>query len=180
MTRWQAIARQVRVPLGFAFTVLYFWAARPTWRSMAVGAVLIVAGLGIRAAAAGHVIKDRKLTVTGPYAHTRHPLYLGSLMIAAGFAVAARNAWIVLAMVVIFFAIYLPVIRLEEYYLHGAFRELFDYYARQVPILLPRLTAFQSGGSFSGRRYWNNREYNAFIGAVVLMAALVVKLRFLR
>jgi protein-S-isoprenylcysteine O-methyltransferase Ste14 len=179
MTQWQTIARRIRVPLGFAFTVFYIWQAEPTWQSMEIGAALVVLGLAIRASAAGHVLKDRELTVTGPYAYTRHPLYLGSLIMAAGFAVAARNEWIVLAMIIIFIAIYLPVIRLEEYYLHGAFRDDFDNYAQNVPMLLPRLTAFRHGGSFSAKRYWFNREYNAFIGAALLMAALFLKLHLL-
>ncbi|MBV9087103.1 MAG: isoprenylcysteine carboxylmethyltransferase family protein [Acidobacteriaceae bacterium] len=178
MTHWQTIARQIRVPLGFAFAAFYMWAARPNKTSMLVGGAIILVGLAIRAVAAGHVVKDRRLTVTGPYAYTRHPLYLGSLIIAAGFAVASLNELVALAMVVMFLAIYLPVIRLEEYYLKGAYRDRFDAYAREVPMLLPRLTAFQSGGSFSRQQYWINREYNAFIGAALLMAALVVKVRF--
>lgn len=166
------------MPLGFAFAIFYFWVAKPTWRSMLIGSVIIVVGLAIRAAAAGHVVKDRELTITGPYAYTRHPLYSGSIIMATGFAVAARSVWVVLAMVVILFAIYLPVIRLEEYYLRGAYRERFDEYAQQVPMLLFRLTSFRRGASFSAERYWSNREYNALIGAALLMAALAVKARF--
>jgi protein-S-isoprenylcysteine O-methyltransferase Ste14 len=180
MTPWQKIARRIRVPLGFAFAVFYFWMARPTARSMVIGSIFIVAGLALRAAAAGHVIKDRQLTTTGPYAYTRHPLYLGSLIMAAGFAVAARSIWIVLAMVVIFIGVYLPVIRVEEYHLHGAFEDRFNDYARQVPLLLPRLRPFESGGAFSAERYWSHREYNALLGASVLIAALVIKMRFWR
>jgi len=180
MTQWQTFARRIRVPLGFAFALFYIWQAEPTWQSLKVGGALIIFGLAIRASAAGHVLKDRELTVTGPYAYTRHPLYLGSLITAAGFAVAARNEWIALAMVLLFIAIYLPVIRLEEYYLHGAFRDDFDNYAQHVPMLVPRLTAFQHGGAFSVRRYWFNREYNAFIGAVLLVAVLFLKLGFLQ
>ena len=179
MTRWQNLARRVRVPVGFAFAVFYFWAARPKGWSLLAGGVLILSGLATRAVAAGHVVKDRELTVTGPYAYTRHPLYLGSLLMAVGFAVAARSVWLVLAMLLIFLAIYMPVIRLEEYYLRGAYRERFDEYANKVPVLLPRFSAFHDGGSFSRRLYWMNREYNALIGAAMLLAALFIKMRFL-
>jgi protein-S-isoprenylcysteine O-methyltransferase Ste14 len=82
------------VPLGFLFAVLYFWLARPSWRSMTLGAILIVPGLLVRALASGHVRKNEALATSGPYAYTRNPLYLGSLLIGMGFAVAARSWWV--------------------------------------------------------------------------------------
>src|ERR1700751_5187443 len=91
MAEWSRIARRIRVPLGFVSAVLYFWLARPTWRFLVFGSVLIVLGLVIRALASGHVRKNEALATTGPYAYTRNPLYLGSLLIGIGFAVAARR-----------------------------------------------------------------------------------------
>ena len=84
MAEWSQIARRIRVPLGFLFAVLYFWLARPTWRSMAMGAMVVVPGLLIRALASGHVRKNESLATSGPYAYTRNPLYLGSLLMGAG------------------------------------------------------------------------------------------------
>ena len=92
MAEWSRVARRIRVPLGFAFAILYFWLARPAWRSLALGSVLIVLGLLLRAWASGNVRKDEALATSGPYAYTRNPLYLGSLLIGIGFAVAARYA----------------------------------------------------------------------------------------
>ena len=114
MAEWSQIARRIRVPLGFLFAVFYFWLARPTWRSMALGAIVVVPGLLIRALASGHVRKNESLATSGPYAYTRNPLYLGSLLIGLGFCVAARSWWVGVVLVVMFFAIYLPVIRDEE------------------------------------------------------------------
>src|SRR5579872_2473060 len=127
MAEWSRVARRIRVPLGFAFAVLYFWLARPTLQSLAIGAVLIVPGLLIRALASGHVRKNEALATSGPYAYTRNPLYLGSLLMGVGFAVAARSWWIGVALVVMFFAIYLPVIRDEEKFLRSKFSEFNDY-----------------------------------------------------
>jgi protein-S-isoprenylcysteine O-methyltransferase Ste14 len=174
---WPRIARRIRVPLGFAFAVLYFWLARPTWRFIAIGAVLIVPGLFIRALASGHVRKNEALATSGPYAYTRNPLYLGSLLIGLGFAVAARSWWVGVILLVMFFAIYLPVIRDEEAFLRTKFPE-FEEYARRVPRMLPRLTPYRSGqhGGFSLDLYLKHREYNALLGALALMAALVVKM----
>jgi protein-S-isoprenylcysteine O-methyltransferase Ste14 len=135
---WSKVARRIRVPLGFLFAVFYFWLARPSWGSMAQGAIGVVPGLAIRALASGNVRKNEALATSGPYAYTRNPLYLGSLLMGLGFAVAGRSWWVGIALVFMFFAIYLPVIRGEEEFLRVKFPE-FEEYARRVPRLLPRL-----------------------------------------
>jgi len=178
---WAKIARRIRVPLGFAFAVLYFWLARPTWRWLALGGLLIVPGLVIRALASGHVRKNEALATSGPYAYTRNPLYLGSLLMGVGFAVAARSWWVGVALVVMFFAIYVPVIRDEEAFLRGKFPE-FEEYARRVPRMLPRIIrharADETTGGFSFDLYLKHREWNALLGTVLMVAALVVKMRW--
>ncbi len=175
---WSKIARRVRVPLGFVFAVLYFWLARPTWRSIAVGAIGFVPGLLVRALASGHVRKNEALATSGPYAYTRNPLYLGSLLIGVGFAVAARSWWVGVVLVVMFFAIYVPVIRGEEAFLRQTFPE-FEEYARRVPrifpSIMPRSGAEESSG-FSFDLYLKHREYNALLGALAMLAALVIKM----
>jgi protein-S-isoprenylcysteine O-methyltransferase Ste14 len=177
---WGKIARRIRVPLGFALAVLYLWLARPTWHYLAVGAIVIVPGLLIRALASGHVRKNEALATSGPYAYTRNPLYLGSLLMGVGFAVAARSWWVGVALVVMFFAIYLPVIRDEEAFLRSKFPE-FEEYARRVPRMLPRIVPAQigePGGGFSMELYWKHREYNALLGSALLMSALILKMTF--
>ena len=178
MAEWSRVARRIRVPLGFAFAVLYFWLARPTWRALALGAILIVPGLLIRALASGHVRKNEALATSGPYAYTRNPLYLGSLLIGIGFAVAARSWWVGAALVAMFFAIYLPVIRSEEVFLREKFPE-FEEYARRVPRMLPRImpaSSGEAGGGFSMELYLKHREWNAVLGAAAMMVGLMVKM----
>src|SRR5579863_992624 len=148
MAQWSKIARRIRVPLSFLFAMVYFWLARPTWLSMALGLIAVAPGLLVRALASGHVRKNEALATSGPYAYTRNPLYLGSLLIGVGFAVAARSWWVGIALVAMFFAIYLPVIRGEEKFLRERFPE-FEEYARRVPRMLPRLipaSASERGG----------------------------------
>ena len=193
MNDWGKIARRIRVPLGFALAVLYFWLARPTWRSMLFGLIGVVPGLLLRALASGHVSKNESLATSGPYAHTRNPLYLGSLMMGIGFAVAARSWWIGAALVAMFVFIYVPVIRDEEAFLRQKFPE-FDDYARRVPRMLPRITANspeadstpagsteahskETGSSgFSLDLYLKHREYNALLGAAAVMVVLLAKI----
>ena len=179
-TGWSRIARRIRVPLGFVFAAVYFWLAKPTWMSIAIGATIAAVGVGIRAAAAGHVKNNRELTTTGPYAYTRNPLYLGSTIIAAGFGIASRKWWVAVVLEGLFLAIYLPVIRSEEEFLRGEFPN-FDEYCAQVPRLIPRLRAEDSTrGSFSKALYLRHREYNAIIGSLLMIAALAAKLVYSR
>lgn len=173
---WSRIARRIRVPVGFVFAAFYMWLARPSWGCLAAGAVIVAVGIALRAYASGHLRKASELTTTGPYAYTRNPLYLGSLIIGAGFALAARNLWIALAIAVIFFAIYVPVMRFEDQFLRSRFSR-FNEYARRVPRLLPRVRAAGgAGGEFSFDLYRKHREYNAALGAAAVLAVLVSKL----
>jgi protein-S-isoprenylcysteine O-methyltransferase Ste14 len=170
------VARRIRVPLGFVFAAVFVLLARPTGTSLVVGGLVLVPGLLLRGLASGHVQKDKQLTTSGPYAYTRNPLYLGSLILAAGFAIAARSWWIVAIMLLMFAVIYVPVIAGEERYLRQTFPDYEDY-ARHVPRLLPRLTPYgRQPSAYSSARYWKHREYEASIGCVVVLAVLVAKL----
>jgi protein-S-isoprenylcysteine O-methyltransferase Ste14 len=176
---WAKIAKRIRVPLGFAFAILYLWLSRPTPTSILIGLGFVILGVFVRAIASGHVQKNEQLAISGPYAYTRNPLYLGSLILAIGFAVTGRNLWIGSGIVIFFLAIYLPVIRAEEEFLRPRFAE-FAEYARHVPRLLPRLTPFGSSrSSFSSQLYWKHREYNAAVGACAIMMILVAKMLWL-
>jgi protein-S-isoprenylcysteine O-methyltransferase Ste14 len=172
---WGRLARRIRVPLGFVFAAFYFWRAKPTWVWLATGAAIACLGIAIRALASGHVQKNRELTMTGPYTYVRNPLYLGSIVIAIGFAVAARDIWIAVAILLLFVLIYMPVIRSEEAFLRGQFPQ-YDDYARRVPSLLPRtLLVRQITKGFSRELYMKHREYNALLGAAAMLAALIIK-----
>jgi protein-S-isoprenylcysteine O-methyltransferase Ste14 len=154
---------------------LYLWLAQPTWGSLAAGAAVAALGLGLRAFAAGHLRKSAEITTSGPYAYTRNPLYLGSLVMAAGFAVASRNPWVALLIAVYFALIYYPVIRWEEEYLRNNFPE-FAAYSASVPRLVPKWRSAPSSGTFSPELYMKYREYNALLGSAAMMLALVIKL----
>jgi protein-S-isoprenylcysteine O-methyltransferase Ste14 len=181
-TGWQKIARRIRVPLGFVFAAVFLWLAQPTVKTMPLSLLLVVPGVWLRAYAAGYVRKNRELTRTGPYAYTRNPLYLGSMMIAFGFAVAAASWIILVSLAVLFAVIYIPTIQGEEGYLREHFAG-FDEYAAKVPRLLPRLTPASfpanenaSGGRFSAEQWRHHREYNALMGAGAIYLALAVRL----
>src|ERR1035437_1885866 len=180
ISRWQRIARRIRVPLGFLSAALYlFELLRRTTHpaAVALSLALVLPGLWLRGYASGYVKKNRELTVTGPYAYTRNPLYLGSILIAAGFAVALLSWPVALVLALMFAVIYVPVIASEERFLRATF-PIFDDYCRQVPRLIPRLTpasrldAKNTHAIFSLSLYVKHREYNAGIGALLLYLSL--------
>jgi protein-S-isoprenylcysteine O-methyltransferase Ste14 len=163
--------------MGFVVAGIFLFFARPTPISLGLSVPLVAGGLWLRGFAAGYVRKNAELTTTGPYAHTRNPLYLGSMTIAAGFGLAAGNWLLILLLVGGFLAIYLPTILSEEEFLRGQFAG-FDAYAAQVPRLLPRLRparSQQAGGAFSRALYLHHREYNALVGSLALYGALGIR-----
>jgi protein-S-isoprenylcysteine O-methyltransferase Ste14 len=179
---WTNVARRIRVPMGFLFAAFFLWRARPSTASLAYSIFLVVPGLLLRAYASGYVKKNAMLTVTGPYAYTRNPLYLGSMMLAFGFAVASRSLWVAAVLGTLFAIIYVPTILSEEEFLRSRFSEFVDY-SKRVPRFFPRLTPAQIGdadsGGFSGALYLKHREYNSILGACTIYAALIAS-RWLR
>jgi len=177
-TGWQRVARRIRVPLGFGFAAVFLFLARPTWGLMALSLALVVPGLWLRAYASGYVKKNTELTTTGPYGYTRNPLYLGSMLIAFGFA-GASGRWVLLLLLAgLFAAIYGPTIQSEEAFLRERFAN-FEAYRRAVPRLLPRLTRagqMGGGGAFSGALWRGHREYNSLVGAAAIYLALAMRL----
>ena len=183
MQRWQKVARRIRVPLGFAAALVYLWELvqhKPQPVMIAWSLLLVLPGIWLRSYAAGYVKKNSELTITGPYAHVRNPLYLGSILIAAGFAVALMSVPFAISLLVFFLLIYVPVIASEEAFLRDTFLE-FEWYCARVPRLIPRITPARTpdglrgqSGSFSFDLYRKHREYNSAIGAALLYLSLLL------
>jgi protein-S-isoprenylcysteine O-methyltransferase Ste14 len=159
-----AVAR-LRVPGGFLIALAFAWFSEPSPASLAAGIPVSLAGLALRAWAAGHLAKNRELAVAGPYAYVRNPLYLGTLLVAAGLVIAARSVPLAVLFTAVFTLIYLPVIELEEQHLRRLFPE-YEAYARRVPALWPRFAGNSPRNSESFRLalYLKNQEYQAGAG----------------
>lgn len=159
------IAR-LRVPLGFLFAGIVLWLADPTPRTLLAGAVIALAGEAVRIWAAGHLEKGREVTSSGPYALTRHPLYLGSSMIALGLAIASASATVA-AIVIGYMALTLTAaIRTEEAHLTEKFGAAYPAYRAGQASVARR---------FSLERAMRNREYRAATGVLLVLAFLAWK-----
>jgi protein-S-isoprenylcysteine O-methyltransferase Ste14 len=177
------------VPVFVAGALLLVF-ARPGFGAYLCGVVLIALGAVLRGWGAGHLVKTTRLTVSGPYAHLRHPLYLGTLLAGAGVAVMAGGWWAVAVLAVFvpwFFLDYFPrKERTESGRLEALYGEGFRAYRDAVPALLPRVAAWQpvpSTRELAGpaRRwslscYSDNNELGTLLGLVALVAIFGVRL----
>jgi len=176
---YSEVAKRLRLPLGFVLGITYLILARPTPLTLAVGGVIALIGVLIRAWASGHISKNERLATTGPYAHTRNPLYFGSFLIAAGFAVAVH--WALLLVVVAFFAlVYAPTMQRERANIAGRFPDAYDAYAANVPAFVPRPTPWKAthpdeGDGFSFELYMKHGEWKAGLTYVLVMIWLVYR-----
>ncbi len=195
---------RVRVWLPPALVVVALVLCKPAGGRHWWGASLVLLGEGIRTWAAGHLLKDEALTVGGPYAHVRNPLYLGSLISTIGFLAILGDFRLAVIFLAIALAIYLPIVRQEENYLRRMHGEAFHTYSQEVPALIPRLKPYRSRGEagvglsgmalpfptgwqshtpalrsrFEWRRVWLNKEHKTWVGLVVLFGLLVLRARW--
>ena len=179
---YAAVATRVRVPLGFLLAAFYLLFARPTPLTLTVGATIAFVGVLFRAWAAGHIVKNHELAITGPYAHTRNPLYFGSFLIAAGFAIAAH--WAFLLPVLAFFVfIYAPVIEREREFIRSKFPDTYSDYERNVPAFVPRPVPWRAHGMHGMRShfdfglYLRHREWQAALAFVAVILFLILKMQ---
>jgi protein-S-isoprenylcysteine O-methyltransferase Ste14 len=167
-----------RVRLGYPLAVAVLYLSRPTPLSILLGALTGVIGLWVRAYSAGYLHKQEVLTIVGPYAYTRNPLYLGSAILALGAGIATRS-WISALILIVYFAVFYSIVMQREakelQLRHGA---SFEEYARAVPLFIPRLTAARlstdSAGSFSLSQYKKNHEWQAGAGFLFLLVVMLV------
>ena len=177
---YSEVAKKLRLPLGFVFGIAYLILARPTVLTLGVGGAIAFVGVLVRAWASGHISKNRRLAVTGPYAHTRNPLYFGSFLIGAGFAVAAH--WGLLLVVIAFWAlVYAPTMERERVNIRERFGEAYDRYSAKVPAFVPRVTPWRDeeggDGSFDPSLYMKHGEWKAGVTFILVMLWLAFRVK---
>ena len=178
--RYADLVARLRVPSGFLLVAVFAWFSRPVAGSLLWGVPGSLAGLALRGWAAGCLAKNQRLATGGPYAHTRNPLYIGTLLVAAGLAVASRSIGLAALFIAVFVLVYLPVIQNEEQHLRQIFPEYAEY-AERVPALFPRLARRLNpapeniANPFRAGLYLKNQEYKASLGFLAGMLFLLWK-----
>lgn len=165
---------RLRVPGGFLLLAAFLWLSDPRPVSLLHGLPLSILGVCLRGWAAGHLAKNERLATSGPYAFVRNPLYLGTLLAAAGLAIAARSLPLAVLLAVVFLLMYLPVIELEEQHLRKLF-PAYAAYAGETPMLWPRFRRAAGGAQFCWRLYFQNQEYQGLAGFLTAAAVLAWK-----
>ena len=171
------------MPLGFLCAAVFILFARPRPATLIAGAAVSLVGVLLRAWASGHIRKNDALAVSGPYAYTRNPLYLGSFILGLGFTIGSGRWWLGILFAALFLGIYLPVMRVESATLAQLFGESFQAYASKVPLFLPRLTPYRAGTTrvtFDSGLYLRYREYRAALGLLIAWGLLVFKAYYLK
>ena len=172
MQRW-------RVPLGFVCAAIFFLLSRPRPLTLAVGGAIALPGLALRAWATGHLRKNDALAVTGPYAYTRNPLYLGSFLIGFGFTIASGRMVLGFVFAALFLGIYVPVMRVEARTLAELFGEHYQRYAKSVPLFLPQPSPYRDPAfqrkKFDVGLYRRYREYRALLGMIAAWVLLTLR-----
>jgi protein-S-isoprenylcysteine O-methyltransferase Ste14 len=173
-----------RVPLGFLCGALFIWFARPSTKTLAIGGVVAVLGLALRAWSAGHIRKNTELATSGPYAFTRNPLYVGSFVLGVGFTIASGQPLLAIPFVALFLGIYYPVMRVEAGDLAQLFGEDYKRYAERVPLFIPRLRPYRDEKTvntrFDASLYLRYREYRAALGLLIALGLLALKAVFIK
>lgn len=174
---WRASLQRLRVPIGFVTAILFAVFSRPSWQSLAAGVPLALLGALIRGWASGHLRKNAELATSGPYAHTRNPLYFGSFVMAAGCAIAGGSWLIGIWLMTFFLAIYWPVMQAEAAHMRALFGDAYTKWSAAVPLFIPRLTPYQSGQnrSFDLSQYLHHREWRALVGLGLVLSVLFLK-----
>jgi len=175
--------RQIRLRWAWLAAPVFLLLATPTPGTLAAGAVLAALGAALRAWAAGTIIKNAVLTTTGPYAHTRNPLYLGSFLIGLGLAVAGARLDVLVVYLVAYAVVYGRAMRSEAVALERRFGDAYRVYAQNVPLFLPRLRPYRADdrarSHFFIDRYLAQREYQAPLGILLGFLGLVAKMMML-
>jgi protein-S-isoprenylcysteine O-methyltransferase Ste14 len=163
----QILARW-RVTLGFVCGAVVLWLAAPTWPLLGLGAAVAALGEAVRIWAAGHLEKSREVTSSGPYRFSRHPLYLGSVLIGTGVAIASASLWVAVIAAAYLGSTITAAIRAEEAHLREKFGDAYDAYAarRAPPVTRP----------WSRARAFSNREHHTLVGVLLAFAVLALKI----
>ncbi len=169
--RWRVRAASIGLILAIIF-------ARPDLTSFLTGLSICFLGLLIRIWSAGHLRKEKKLAISGPYQYTRNPLYLGNFVIGISVAFTSRSWWVLGYFAAYFLLFYPLVIKREMKRMKELFPDEYDEYKKKAPLFFPTWKSFSLSGKnkFSWELFLKNKEWRALIGAFLFWVILALKM----
>jgi protein-S-isoprenylcysteine O-methyltransferase Ste14 len=175
---WGKKAQKLRVPGGMVLGAVFLVLMHPSVRSLWIGVALALVGAFVRVWAAGHIEKGKAVAQGGPYALTRNPLYLGSLLMATGVVLAGQGYWLLAPFAAFYLALYFPVMRAEEKEMLERYGDVYRDYAARVPLFVPRFrSTSRSSGSFIWSRVIKNGEHRTLSGLLLVVVFLIWRIR---
>jgi protein-S-isoprenylcysteine O-methyltransferase Ste14 len=156
----------------FVIAIIFFTQDPPSGISLIIGGLLGFIGACLRYWASGYLMKNNQLTIQGPYALTRNPLYFGTYLMGIATALLAHLPWAALIISLAFGIIYHYVILAEETKLAGLFGEPYQDYLKTVPRFFPNLLKFKRTHSFSPSLANKNKAYEAFLTLIAILIGL--------
>ena len=190
-----------RVFLGFVFGILFILFSRPSSIfALILGFLIAIVGESLRLVASGYIIKTDELSTEGPYSLVRHPLYFGSFVMGLGLCLSIFSVhhivsaiFFLIAYLVLFFGVYIPVLKKEEQVLTEKYGQKYLDYMAKVPMLFPdfandkctchcgceSVEKTESTKKFDKKIFMNNKEYRALIGLIAIMVLLCAKYIFI-
>lgn len=177
LKRWFKLRFAILYPIGVY--ALFF--GMPDDKSLQLGTWFILSGLFLRLWANGYAVKLKKLTTSGPYAFLRHPLYLGTILLAVGFIIMLKIYYIGMVFMSLIAVMYCWTMKKEEKQLEEKFGKAYINYKRRIPMLLPTIFPYREGEKwqFNFRRLIKSQEYKLFLWTIALVIAFHLKDEFM-
>lgn len=188
MKKYQGLAfTRLRIRLVLVFIVILLLLGRPgSFILWITGLAISLSGEAIRIWSSGHIRKSRELATSGPYAYTRNPLYVGSLLLGFGLCIASTSFGSLISTIIIwlyfligFCLIYMTQVLREEEVLIEKFGGEFEEYRSKVPPFLPAFSPYDKRKKykFDFNLFRENHEYRLALAIMVVYLLFFLRLR---
>jgi protein-S-isoprenylcysteine O-methyltransferase Ste14 len=148
------------------------------------GPLLVIAGESLRWWAVGQIgvisrtrsTRLGPLITTGPFALCRNPLYVGNLLLWAGFTIWSGLLWMLPITLGLFIVYYRSIIEWEEALLTERFGDAYRQYLRETPSCWPRLDRLPAAFAASAMHPWREVAFSerGTLAAIAIGAILLV------
>lgn len=187
MLKMTQLAKKTRFAIAYPLFALIVLFARTNERSMHLGFAIILVGEALRIWANGYIgtrkVNTRSgenrigaLVTAGPYGFVRHPLYLGTFLIAAGICVTAANPWIAVVLMGTLLTVYRKKMTQEDDLLAAECGDEHARYRRQVPLWFPNGRRFSDrSGKWSFDGIVASKEWTTLLWLAALYGGLYLR-----